>query len=204
MRPIRLIVAMTAIALLGAIAAGAASAENVTSPSRWYINGAGLTAGQSEKVKCSVGNHNGEGAKLVLHGLVGEAPSQVEVTLTATGIECINHEGASEGNGSARIEQTGAGTEANPYRAEAFARMTFTGVTLSKQAAAASKAAPSRPTQFKSSRSPTKRTRASCSAGSYRQVPTSPRPKLSVLHAQSQAVGSRKGRSVDRRRTSRV
>ena len=94
-------------------------------------NGVALNAGQSATVKCSVHEHEGVGNKLVLHGEVGEGTEKVAATITATGIECINHEGVSQGNGSARIEQTGTGTVADPYKAEDFGRFVFTGVTVS-------------------------------------------------------------------------
>jgi hypothetical protein len=126
--------AMTAIAMLGAIVASSASATNVTLPSRWTVNGAKLNAGQSAKVKCSVHEEEGVGKKLILDGEVGEGSEKIKVKLTATAIECINHEGTSEGNGSARIEQTGTGTEASPYQAEDFGRFVFTGVTVSEPA----------------------------------------------------------------------
>jgi len=119
---------MAAIAMLGAIAANVASAENVTDPARWYVNGVGLNAGQSEKVKCSKSSES-----LVLEGTVGEGTEKVPAKLTASGIECINHEGTSEGNGSARIEQTGNGTT-EAYAAEDFGRLVFTGVTVTEPA----------------------------------------------------------------------
>jgi len=134
MRLKRLTVASTAIAMLAALAASFASANNVTLPSRWYVNGVGLSAGQSAKIKCSVHEEEEVGNKLVIHAEVGEVAPKIKVTLTATGIECINHEGTSEGNGSARIEQTGTGTAENPYRAEAFGRIILTGVTVSEPA----------------------------------------------------------------------
>jgi hypothetical protein len=126
----RFLFVLASMALLAGIAANSASAAAVTKPSRWYVNAAGLNAGQTATVKCNVEEETGIGKKLVLHGTVGEGEG-ISYTLTATGIECINHEGTPGANGTATINQTGKGTVAEPYVAEDLGRVRFTGVTVS-------------------------------------------------------------------------
>jgi hypothetical protein len=126
----RFLLVLTSMALLAGIAANSASAAAVTKPSRWYVNGVGQNAGQVGTVKCNVEEETEIGKKLVLEGTVGEGAG-IKVTLTATGIECINHEGTPGANGTATLNQTGKGTVAEPYVAEDLGRLKFTGVTVS-------------------------------------------------------------------------
>jgi hypothetical protein len=122
----RIIMAFTAIALFGAIAAGSASANNVTpAESHWRVAGANLANGATKNVKCEVAEETGIGKTLVLEGLVGEAPSQVAVKIQATGVECVNHEGTVGANGTSVIEQSGT-------TAKALGRLKFTGVTVAE------------------------------------------------------------------------
>jgi hypothetical protein len=120
----RIILAFTALAVLGAIAAASAGANNVTpSMSTWSVGGTVLASGATKNVKCGVLEETGIGDRLVLDGEVGEPPSTVAVKLAAKGIECINHEGAEGANGTSVIEQSGT-------TARAIGRLKFTGVTV--------------------------------------------------------------------------
>jgi hypothetical protein len=125
----KLLLALTAVAMLASVFAASASAaetEAVTpTESHWTVEGKKLAAGAAEKVKCFVGEHNSE-KMLHMTGTIGEGAG-VEAEITATGIDCINHEGTDEGNGSARIEQVGTS-------AQDFGRLKFTGVKVVKPA----------------------------------------------------------------------
>jgi hypothetical protein len=123
----KLLLALTAVAMLAAAFASSASAAAVTKPSTWTVNGVNLAAGASKNVKCSVGSHNGS-STLALTGTIGEGAG-VATELKATGIECINHEGTEGANGTAKIEQVGTGATGS---AMALGRLKFTGVTVVK------------------------------------------------------------------------
>jgi hypothetical protein len=124
----KLLLASTAVAMLASIFASSASAAAVTEESHWTVEGVNLAAGAAKNVKCEVGKHTVSETKteaiLTMTGTIGEGAG-VPTEITATGIECINHEGEPGANGTAKIEQVGAS-------AQDFGRLRFTGVKVVK------------------------------------------------------------------------
>ena len=120
----RFVLALAGMAMLAAIFAGNAAAKVETLETHWWIEGKGkLKAGETEFVKCSIGEHPAGEKKLVLSSVVLGVP----IKITATGIDCINHEGEVGANGTAKIVQEG-------NSAQDRQRWHFTNVTVSEPA----------------------------------------------------------------------
>jgi hypothetical protein len=123
----RFLLVLTSMALLGAVTANSAfAAAETPAKSQWYVNAAKLASGGTEKVKCSVAEETGIGKNLQLTGTIGEGAG-IAVTLNATGVECVNHEGAVGANGTATINQEGTS-------AQDRGRLKFTTVTVTTPA----------------------------------------------------------------------
>jgi hypothetical protein len=109
--------AATIVAMLAAVMASGASAASKTAKATWHVEGIGVVPEKTKLgVECELGEHNGE-KKAILTGEVGSVAPKTPVTLTATGVRCIeaviyNEGGAAKDTG--KLEFTGVTVSTPP------------------------------------------------------------------------------------------